>query len=221
MAFPTGGGWVYFQPQTSWRNPAAMIGKDASIDAIRKHRLANPAIAAKHKLSTDPVVIERELIEFQQARGALPPDQRAPDFFARSRSSLPARVAAVAGKIRRAAQGSAVWLEWLSKGGIPEPRPLAEARALTCVNCSKNVTGDWFTVAPAQLLKAAIEDWKRITGKDFEFKTEQGDKLKSCDVCLCLSQIKVFLPLSIIVEKTKPEVMKEFPPNCWIAKRDA
>jgi len=52
-------------------------------------------------------------------------------------------------------------------------------------------------VAPAQLLKAAIEDWNRITGKDFGFKTEQGDKLKSCDVCLCLSQIKVFLPLSI------------------------
>ena len=127
--------------------------------------------------------------------------------------------AAVAG-VKRAAQGSAVWLDWLAHGGIPEAQPLPEARAQTCVDCPKNVAGEWYVNAPAGLLKAAIEEWKRATGKDFSFETSQGDKLKSCAVCLCLSKIKVFVPLKHILEKTKPEVLAEFPPNCWITRRD-
>jgi hypothetical protein len=197
-----------------------MIGENASIDAIRKHRLANPAITSKHQLSTDPAEIGRELIAFQQARGALPPDQQPPSFFAPARSSLPARVSGVVAGIKRAAQGSAVWLDWLAHGGIPEPQPLADKRAETCVNCSRNQPGAWYTVAPATLLKDTIEQWKKATGKDFKFETAQGDKLKSCDVCLCLSQIKVFVPMEFIVNRTKPEIMVEFPSNCWIARRD-
>jgi hypothetical protein len=218
--FPTGGGWQFRQPQTGWVNPAAMIGKAASVQAILKHRLANPAIVAKHKLSTDPVEIERELIAFQRARGALAPEQVPASFFAHS-SSLPARVSQAAADIKRAAQGTSVWMDWLAHGGIPEPQPLAEKRAETCVKCPRNQPGAWYTVAPAKLLKEAIEQWKKATGKEFNFKTEQGDKLQSCEVCLCLSEIKVFVPLEFIVKRTKPEIMAEFPKeNCWIAKRD-
>lgn len=217
--FPTGGGYVFYQPQTGWHNPAAMIGKSASVEAIRKHRLANPAITAKHQLSTDPKAIERELIAFQQARGALPPEQVPASFFGAARSSLPAQVLGAAGNIKRAAQGTAVWMDWLRHGGIPVERTLGEIRAVTCVGCPKNVDSPWYIAAGAELLKSAIEEWKKVTGREFNFETAQGDKLKSCDVCKCLSKIKVFVPLEYIVKNTKPEIMAEFPPNCWIVKR--
>jgi hypothetical protein len=213
-AFPNNGGWSYRQPQTGWVNPAAMIGKSASVDAIRKHRLANPAICAKHQLSTDPVAIERELIQFQQARGALPPDPSA--SFPQARSSLPVRVQGAVAGIKRAAQGTAVWMDWLRHGGVPVERTLGEARAVTCVACPKNIDSPWYIMAGAELLKSAIEEWKKVTGKEFNFETEQGEKLKSCDVCKCLSKIKVFVPLEYIVNNTKPEIMAEFPPNCWV-----
>jgi hypothetical protein len=195
----------------------AMVGKNASIDAIRKHRLANPAITAKHNLSTDPVQIGKELIAFQQARGALPPEQFSASFFQPGRSSLPARVSEAAAAIRRAAQGTAVVLDWLNSGGTPVAQELANKRAETCVGCQKNVEGSWYTTAPAELIKATLE-----ARKDLKLETPSDSALKSCDVCKCLLRLKVFCPLSHIVSKTKPEIMAEFPKeNCWIAKRDA
>ena len=215
MSFPTNGGWQFRQPQTGWVNPAAMIGESASIDAIRKHRLANPAITAQHKLSTDPVQIGKELIAFQQARGALPPDQSPPSFFAPARSSLPDRVLVAAVGIKRAAQGTAVVLDWLTSGGAPVAQELANKRAAICVGCPKNVDGSWYTTAPAELIKSTLE-----ARKDLKLETPSDAALKSCDVCKCLNRLKVFCPLSHIVAKTRPEIMAEFPPACWIARRD-
>lgn len=216
MAFPTQGGWQYRQPQTGWVNPAAMIGEDASVDAIRKHRLANPAIATKHQLSTDREVIRRELIAFQQARGALPPDQVPASFFQQGRSSLPVRVLADVAAIKRAAQGTAVVLDWLTSGGAPVAQELANRRSEICVACPKNVDGSWYTTAPAELIKHTLE-----ARKDLTLVTSHDTSLKSCDVCKCLNRLKVWCPLSHILSKTKPEIMAEFPSHCWIVKRDA
>ena len=217
--FPNGG-WAFRQSQTGWVNPMNMVGFNASIEAIKKHRLANPAIAAKHQLSTNPQMIEQELIAFQRARGALPPEQAPTSFFAQSRSSLPARVQAVAGDIKTAAQGTGVVLDWIQAGGDPVAQPLAEKRASICVACPKNVEGAWYVTGPAELLKAAIEGWQALKGSDFAFETAQGDKLKSCDVCKCLMRLKCFTPLSHILEKSKPEILAAFPGHCWIARKD-
>lgn len=217
--FPNGG-WAFRQAQTGWVNPMNLVGFSASIDAIRKHRLANPAISTKHQLSTDPVAIERELIAFQQARGALPPDQQAASFFARS-SSLPARVSQAAAEIKIAAQGAGVVLDWIQSGGNPVSQELAEKRAKICVACPKNTDGAWYVTAPAELLKSAIKAWQELKGSDFAFETKQGDNLKSCDVCKCLMRLKVFTPLKHILDKSKPEILAAFPKeNCWIARRD-
>jgi hypothetical protein len=215
MSFPTNGGWQFRQAQTGWINPDAMIGKSASVLAIQKHRLANPAISAKHKLSTDPVVIERELIAFQQARGALPPDQAPSPSFFPQRSSLPDRVVAAAGNIKRAASGTAVVLDWLTSGGAPVAQELANKRAAICVACPKNVDGSWYTTAPAELIKSTLE-----ARKDLTLATPSDAALKSCDICRCLLALKVWCPLEHIVAKTRPEIMAEFPPACWIARRD-
>ena len=188
-----------------------MIGKSASIDAIRKHRLTNTAITSKHKLSTDPKAIEQELIEFQRARGALPQEQVSPSFFARSRNSLPARVSEAAVAIKRAAQGTAVVLDWLTSGGAPVDQELANKRAAICIGCVKNVDGSWYTVAPAELIKSTLE-----ARKDLTLVTPSDAALKSCDVCKCLNRLKVWCPLPHILSKTKPEIMAEFPAFCWI-----
>jgi hypothetical protein len=223
MAFPTQGGWKFFQAQTGWHNPAAMIGEDASIKAIRDHRLANPAITAKHNLSTDPGDIKRELTVFQQARGSLPKPQ--PSFFRGSRPSQSRSKGAAAAAItnltdaatgiKRAAQGTAVVLDWLTSGGQPVSQELADKRAAICVSCPKNVPGSWYTVAPAELIRETLS-----ARSDLKLVTPHDDKLQSCDVCKCLMRLKVWCPLSHILDKTKPEIMAEFPQNCWIARRD-
>jgi len=216
-AFPAQGGWVFRQSQTNWTNNMAMVGFKASVDNIRKHRLANPAISAKYNLSADPAVIEKELIAFQQARGSLPmPTQ--PVFFSTAQSRLPSRVVAAAGDIKRAAQGTAVVLDWLGNGGDPVAQELAENRAEICVACPKCVPGAWFTEAPAELIRSSVKAWQTIKGNSFAFETNQGEKLKSCDVCKCLMKLKVFVDLKHITSKTKPEIMAELPDSCWIKK---
>ncbi len=222
--FPTSGGWQFRQPQTGWVNPMALVGRDASVKAIRDHRLKNPAITAKHQLSTDPGAITNELIAFQVARGALSPAQNptpAPTFFQPGRNNtLPVRVVAAAANIKTAAQGTAVILDWFKSGGDPVAQELAEKRAEVCVSCPRNVEGAWYTTGPAHLLRAAIKEWQALKGSNFAFETKQGDKLKSCDICKCLMGLKAFVPLLHIVDHTKPEIMAQFPEHCWIVKRD-
>lgn len=217
-SFPAGGGWVFRQPQTAWQNPMAMVGFDASVKEIIKHRKKNLAITQKHGLATDPYAVALELEKYTKLRlGITDPE---PSFFQGSSNRLISGAVVVAADIKKAAQGTAVILDWIQAGGNPEPQELAERRASICVNCPRNVPGAWYTEAPAQLLREAIKGWQALKGSSFPFETSQGDKLKSCDVCKCLMRLKVFCPLTHILQNTKPEIMSAFPGHCWIAKRD-
>jgi hypothetical protein len=211
--FPAGGGWTFRQPQTGWTNPMAMVGFDASVKAILKHRQANKAVCAKYKLSTDPATITTELENYTRLRLGIP--LPAPPSFFQRRSSPVSRVVGVAADIKRAAQGTAVVLDWLTSGGAPVAQALANKRAAVCATCPKNVEGSWYTVAPAELIKDTLE-----ARKDLTLATPHDASLKSCGVCLCLMKLKVWTPLHFIVDHTKPDIMREFPPHCWIAKRD-
>jgi hypothetical protein len=214
LPFPSNGGWTFFQPQTKWRNPMAMVGLEASIKAVRAHRLANPAIALKHRLSTDGDIIEQELIAFARARGALPPDPTVrTSFFRRTSNKLTNRVAGVAADIKTAARGTAVVLDWLTSGGKPVPQETANQRAQICSGCAFNVAGSWFTVAPAELIRETLE-----ARSDLKLETPYDDKLQSCDVCKCLNRLKVFCPIEHILSRTPPDLMAEFPEWCWIKK---
>lgn len=210
--FPAGGGWTFRQPQTGWTNPYAMVGFDASVKAIIQHRQQNKAIVLKHRLSTDYNQVADELEKYTKFRlGIVDPE---PSFFQRS-SSLPHLFVAAAADIKRAAQGTSVVLDWLQSGGKPVSQELADKRGSICVPCPKNVPGSWYTVAPAELIKSTLE-----ARKDLKLQTPHDDALQSCDVCKCLMRLKIWTPLEFIVNNTKPEIMAEFPPHCWIAKRD-
>lgn len=222
------GGWRWYQPETKWRAPTPLSSTlDQTVQLIRKMRQANPAITAKSKLSTNPVVIKSEVVRYNRKLNGLSEEATPRPFSASHRYSSGAGAGAVADRLsggihhlKRAAEGTAVVLEWLGSGATPVAQELAEKRAAICVQCPKNVAGAWFTEAPAELIKKAIETWKTITGKtDFEFKTSHDDKLKSCDVCKCLLKLKVHVDIEHILRKTKPEIMAEFPNHCWIKLR--
>lgn len=209
--FPNGG-WAFRQPQTNWTNPMAMVGFNASVQAIIKHRMANKAITIKHRLATDPRAVGDELEKYTRLRLGIP-EPTPTSFFPQSSNRLPSRVVAAAADIKRAAQGTAVVLDWLTSGGAPVSQSLADKRAGICVTCPKNVEGSWYTVAPAELIRSTLS-----ARSDLKLATPSDGQLKSCDICKCLMRLKVWCPLSHIVKQTKPEVMAEFPSWCWIHK---
>lgn len=224
------GGWQFYQPETKWRAPTPIASTlNQTVVLIVAMRKQNPAITAKFTLATNPEAVKTEVLRFNRKRLGLPLEGTPVPFrVPRSSSNVARAVAAEARPVdalsglKRAANGTAVGLEWLGKGAQTVPQELADKRARTCVECPKNVDGDWYVRAPAALIQKAIEAWKKLTGNaEFQFETQQGDKLKSCDVCKCLMRLKCFVPLNVILDKTSPEIMAEFPQNCWIARRDA
>lgn len=213
--FPNGG-WQFRQPQTGWRAPTPTSSTfDQTVNLIYQHRRGNPAAVQKHKLSLDLNAIATELETFTRMRlgiteitpPKIQPRQPSQGFAG---AAVAAAGSVVAG-IKRAAQGSAVVMDWLTSGGRPVERSISESRALVCSNCPKNVPGAWYTVAPAELIRATLDQ-----RKDVDLSTPLDEALFSCDVCKCLNRLKIWCPKSHIVSHTKPEIMAEFPPHCWI-----
>lgn len=224
------GGWRWYQPETKWRAPTPIASTlNQTCLLIQAMRRANPAITQKFKLSTDLTVIKSEVVRYNRKLNGLP-EELTPLPFSTPHRYPGARAAGAVGvgrgtmqTLKEAAQGTAIGLDWLGSGGVPVSQELADKRAETCVSCKEHGPGEWYVQGPAELVKQAIEAWRKFTGKsDFEFKTAQGDKLQSCGACHCLLTLKCFVPLDHIVLKTKPEIMARFPKDhCWIAKRDS
>ena len=126
-------------------------------------------------------------------------------------SNLPSRVAAAVTDIRTAAAGTAVVLDWLLSGGKPVDPDLASARAAICAECPKNVPGSWFTIAPAETIRATLS-----ARSDLKLETPYDAKLQSCSACLCLLKLKVFCPMEHIVKHTKADVWDRLDPRCWM-----
>ena len=72
--FPSGG-WIFHSPQTGWSAPTPLASTfDQTIILIIKHRLANPAIVAKHSLATDTATVSNELETYTRLRLGIPSD---------------------------------------------------------------------------------------------------------------------------------------------------
>jgi len=186
-------------------------------------RRKNPAITAKYQLATNYEAVKSEVIKFNRKRLGLSEVAPIPFLEKPSQSASAVAGAAVAEikHIKRAAQGTAVVIDWLGAGGEPVAQELAEKRASICVACPKNQDGAWYTTAPAELIRKAVSSWQTMKGKSFAFETAQGDKLKSCSVCACLMRLKVFVGLDHILAKTPKEILTELPDPCWIKRKDA
>src|SRR6185369_4470054 len=214
------GGWCFRQPEFGdWtvQHPISKTLNQAVLDVVAV-RKKNIAITTKNKLSTSPEAVKTEVVRFNRKRLGLNPDGAAPPFPESHRSFVQGAVGAVADRLtalQRAAQNTAVPIEWFKNGGMPVARELANKRAAICVVCPKHEKGEWYTVAAGEVIKKTIE-----VRSDIKLETDYDAQLQSCGVCGCLLRAKVHTPLNVIVEKTKPEVMAKFPPNCWITKSD-
>jgi hypothetical protein len=210
------GGWQFRQPQTNWQAPTPISSTfDQTVVLIIQHRMKNPAVVARHRLSVDRGAVSNELLEFNRVRLGLPRGEAPPQsFFVPSRSAVRSPVA-VAEKIKRAAQAAAVPIDWISGGGKIVPPELANRRASICAPCVKNTEQPWYVQAAAKVIEKVIQ-----ARADVKLQTDYDDKLKGCDVCNCIMRLKVHTPLDVILRGTKPEVMAEFPEWCWIARKD-
>ncbi len=217
--FPAGG-WSFYQPQTGWQNPMPKASTfNQSVQAIIKHRAANPAIVAKHSLSLDPIVVANELETYTRARlglpaigGALPkmtPPQEAPKLS----EGVKQAVAAVV----KLAAGGALLLDWEQSGLPPVDKEVAESRAAVCADCPQNAKGksltDLFTVPAANMIKRRFE---RLEGMNLV--TSKDAELATCQACLCPLRLKIFSPMEIIQKHLKPAQRSELDKRCWILK---
>lgn len=218
-------GWRWYQPETKWHAPTPIASTlNQTCILIQKMRIKNPAITQKFKLSLDLTVIKSEVVRYNRKLNGLPEELTPLPFSTPHRYPSGSSAGAVGGRttigsmegLKRAAQGTAVILDWLMAGGAPVEQELANKRAAVCIGCKKNVEGAWFTEAPAALIKKTLE-----ARKDLKLETPHDASLKSCEVCKCINRLKVWCPMEHILSKTRPEIFAEFPPWCWVKKKDS
>lgn len=217
--FPPGG-WEFFQPQTKWSAPTPKSSTfDQTVNLIIKHRMANPAVTAANRLSTDPVAVGNELEDYTRARRGLPlmndllpkptPPAQAP--------SMSGAVLGAVAAVKKIAAGAGLLLEWEESGLPPADQATSDSRALLCSDCPKNEQGksltEIFTVPMANLIQRRYERLEQL-----ELKTPHDEKLKVCQACLCPLRLKVHAPMELILKRLKPDQRAELDPRCWILK---
>lgn len=217
--FPPGG-WSYTQPQTGWRAPTPTSSTfNQTVQLIRQHRLGNPAMVSKHKLSTDVVSIENELEAYTRQRlgikQAAPPPKTLP----------PSRPAGVVGDVaeagRRIGVGIGILRAWFGDNCEPVEAEVAENRAAVCAECPKNQSGNLL-----QRLEGVAAEGLRMTieaKKSLSLRTKQDEALHSCQACDCHLGLKVWVPSDFIMLKTPPDMMARLMGvrtnsgrQCWI-----
>lgn len=208
------GGFDWNQPETGFTFKSDVF--ITTRDAIIADRMRNP----RHKLRVDPEHVEwemeqRYIAKLKSMAGGdqwLVPEasDSPPPVFQRHRS----RSEAVAVGLGKASQGIGIIREWLGDGLKPVAKELAAKRAEICVKCPQNVDGNWwqrFEGEVGKKIKSLVE-----TKNGMQLTTPNDDKLKSCAVCDCWMQTKVWVPLSHIAAHTKTETINRLDPNCWI-----
>ena len=101
-----------------------------------------------------------------------PPKTLPPSRFAGVAGGAVAAGRNVVKDVIRAAQGTAVVLDWLKSGGPPVAQELADSRAAICAECPRNQAGLWFTENAAEIIKDTLE-----ARKDLKLETPHDAKL--------------------------------------------
>lgn len=221
--FPAGGGWTFRQPQTAWVNPYAMVGFDASVKAIIKHRESNKAITAKHNLRTDYESVANELEEYTRSRLGIPLTFVPPKPNPLWQTGHSAGVAVATNarpswfkQLGRLGKGVLTLANWLGDDGVPVETSLSEQRAAVCTGCPKNVKGDlfsFFTKPASELIRRQLEERKALN-----LSTTQDEQLGICEACGCPLRLKVHVPLGFIKAHMSTDDTAKLDPRCWITK---
>jgi hypothetical protein len=220
---------MWRQPQTNWSipNPVALTFNQA-VQAIVVHRAANPAIAARFNLSTDPGMVANELERFTRQRLGLPPEEAPPPFQpGRSRATLPRLAGAVAAagvKFRQLGAGAETLVDFVKSKEEAVPKEQAEARASVCARgndgkkCPKNGEGDWsawFTQPVSAAIRKRLEQRRGM-----DLSTSLDAELGVCTACGCPLPLKIHFPLEYVMKHIPNESWNELWSGCWIRKEN-
>lgn len=212
------GGWQFYQAQTKWSAPNPISNTfDAQVVNIIKHRMANPAIMLRHRLSVDKADVSKELVDYTRARLGMGPEvETFPKIPAPA--ALPQLTGAVSqavAVVKKIAAGAALLMEWEESGLPPVSSAISTLRASVCADCPKNEQGkslsEYFT---RPLALATQRRFEKLD--DMKLMTPFDDKLKVCQACLCPLRLKVHTPMHLIQKRIKPEQRAELDPRCWI-----
>jgi hypothetical protein len=228
------GGMFIYVPETRWKS-ADWSSFDSIVDQLIAHRRGNPALAAKHKWSTDRAVVESEVDAFVSNVCA----QMGYDSFIIGNEGSPPKklqppsqqevsaLAAGAAKVKtvwQSLQGLGAWL------GSGEPAVEAEtsaSRGARCADCTLNVKGDfssWLTKPAVDVIKKQLE-----VLHERKLSSPSDDKLGVCDACLCNLRMKIHAPMKYIqpyvsdtmldrLRQAKSVHRIEQPFTCWIVE---
>jgi len=120
-------------------------------------------------------------------------------------------------EIRQTASGARVLSEWLGDGGIPVPHEVAERRSITCLCCSENQQGNWWTWIKTKIANA-IREHLEVKNK-LQLRVEHEDELGTCRVCKCCLPLKVHVPMEHILPNMTEERFNALPSHCWIKEK--
>lgn len=217
------GGYRFLVAETNWDSTKvlyAMPSLRVITDALIQHRLGNPYLMRKYNWSTDPVVVENEVANFNAQicfangwKDFITSDQPIPTP---SPPSTPqgGRVVRFAASLKKTSSGIKLVTDWLGDGLQPVAKELAEKRAAVCVACPLNQEGNFWQKIDA----IAAHKVKTLVAikSDMEIKTPYDSQLKSCQACDCWNELKVQTPLDLILKNSSPEVMARLDKSCWV-----
>lgn len=216
------GGWDFRQPQAAWTMPLPLAKNFATaVAAIAAMRKNNRRLG----LTVDPNAIAVELDEFTCARLRHDPQWCAagedkkkppPSPPGKASSRLPRDVlplVKLAAAVSRNASGVLVLKDWLGDGAVPVTGDAAQARATVCIDCPKNVRGNWQTLIPAEIAGQILKQLRVKEQVGLTLLNEH--ELGTCAVCLCHLPLKVYVPLNHIAAHTSEAVWSELPAWCW------
>lgn len=212
--FPPGG-WQYHQPQTGW-SPTTPLSStfDQTVLKIIEHRLKNPALCIKHRLSTDINVVGNELEKFTKMRLGIPLANPAPPSVLLP--GLNTGPIDSIEKIKRMAAGSGVLMDWAESGQGPVDQATAEDRAKTCARCPLNQVDqfeEWLKMPLTLMLQQRIA---RISA--MKLKTQTDAKLGLCNGLFAPCSILVHEPSEIAQKKVSKNPSVNLWDLCWIKK---
>jgi hypothetical protein len=215
------GGWRYVQPETGYKvnemGPASDAAKTMLIHR-RDNNLPGATMqqcfidldnATCERLGNDPAWCDSQKKTSPQINPLQPEGAK--------RAGLQS--------LSNAGKGALILKDWLGEGGIPVADSLAQARAKVCVeDCSDPARAEeghfynrppgFFAKITGAVAQAILEQRREKLNLGLTLKDE--DKLHTCAVCDCNLELKPWVQMDIILNRTPPETLAQFPKHCWM-----
>lgn len=214
------GGWRYEQPVTGFKLNSMSGFLDACKELLNHRRSNQLPRASINECAEDIDAATCQRIGHDPYWCIDPAQKKTGQPLWQSAANV---LHAAARAINTASTGAQILLEWLGSGGKPVSQELAQARANVCINdCSDpqrqnhcyNRPPQFFQKINAAVAKAILE--QRREKENLGLKVENEEKLHTCQICECHSPLKVWVPMDIIMARTKPEIFQKFPDYCWM-----